>query len=158
MANEISAPFSIRGLQGNQGNAKSPSPLESETRSTTTSTPDSHGVKSEPVQDKATTSRETGNALPPAETPAWAIAEQVSPQEDESEQTELKTALSEVKNHMRSMQRDLQFEVDEVSNRTIVRVVDAETGDVVRQIPAEEFVRMAKRLEEMEGLLMSERV
>lgn len=158
MANEISAPFSIRGVQGIQGNATSRPSVDSDARSATTRALDPNGVKLESAQGTAATSLETGHSLPPAEAQAKPLAAEVAAKQEEYERLDLKSALSEVNDHLKNIQRDLQFEVDEESNHTIVRVVDSETGDIVRQIPAEEFLRLAKRMEELDGLLMSERV
>ncbi|MBZ5488557.1 flagellar protein FlaG [Halomonas aquamarina] len=49
----------------------------------------------------------------------------------------------------------LEFEVSEQSSRVITRVVDRESGEVIRQIPAEEVLQLAERLEELQGRLIS---
>ena len=51
--------------------------------------------------------------------------------------------------------RGLEFELSEESSRVITRVIDRESGDVIRQIPAEEVLKIAERLEEMQGQLIS---
>ncbi len=51
--------------------------------------------------------------------------------------------------------RGLEFEMSEQSSRIITRVIDRESGEIIRQIPAEEVVQIAKRLEEMQGSLIS---
>lgn len=51
--------------------------------------------------------------------------------------------------------RGLEFDISEQSARIITRVIDRETGDVIRQIPAEEVLLMAERLEELQGQLIS---
>lgn len=43
-------------------------------------------------------------------------------------------------------QRDLRFQLDEDSGRVIVQVVEPASGEVIRQIPNEEVLRMASRL------------
>jgi flagellar protein FlaG len=50
-------------------------------------------------------------------------------------------------------QRDLTFHVDEVSGRTVITVLDATTSKVVRQIPAEEVLALARALEDARGVL-----
>ena len=44
----------------------------------------------------------------------------------------------------RAVRRELEFRVDEESGRTIITVRNKETGEVVRQIPAEEVIAMAR--------------
>jgi len=51
------------------------------------------------------------------------------------------------------LQRELHFAVDHNSGDTIIKVVDRETEEVIRQIPSEEVVRLRQRLEEVAGVL-----
>lgn len=153
MANEISASFSIRGVQGNQGNASLRSSNDSAIPVRIAPLPATEEVKPESVSRPDEKDFKTGHTLPLAEENVrFVAAEEVSKEEEK----ELKSALRDVNEHMQNIQRNLQFEVDKESNQTIVRVVDTQSGEVVRQIPAEEVIRMAKRMEEMDGLLMSE--
>ena len=52
---------------------------------------------------------------------------------------------------------NLQFSVDQESGQTIVRVVDVETKDVIRQIPNEEALAIAKSLGKFQGLLIEQK-
>ena len=54
---------------------------------------------------------------------------------------------------MAQRQRNLSFHVDEASGRTVITVLDATTAKVVRQIPAEEVLVLARALEEAGALL-----
>ncbi|MCQ4310748.1 flagellar protein FlaG [Pseudomonas stutzeri] len=54
---------------------------------------------------------------------------------------------------MQSAQRDLSFSVDDSTGELVVQVVDGESGKMVRQIPSEEILRLAERLDEMRSLL-----
>lgn len=49
----------------------------------------------------------------------------------------------------------LEFELSEETSRVITRVVDRESGEVIRQIPAEEVLDIAERIEEMQGKIIS---
>lgn len=61
----------------------------------------------------------------------------------------LDKVVSELKEYVQTMQRDLNFHVDDATGRVVVRVVDTSTNRVVRQIPEEEVLSLARRLEEM---------
>ncbi|MBK6690323.1 MAG: flagellar protein FlaG [Deltaproteobacteria bacterium] len=61
---------------------------------------------------------------------------------------ELEEALTTVNQHQQVVQQSLQFEVDADLDRTVVKLVDSKTGEVVRQIPSEELVAIAKRLKD----------
>ncbi len=60
----------------------------------------------------------------------------------------LTTAVSNINDHVQSLQRSLQFTVDEVSGKDIVTVLDKETQEVIRQYPSEEVLAIARRLSE----------
>jgi flagellar protein FlaG len=55
-----------------------------------------------------------------------------------------------------SMTASLNFTLDKDTGNTIVKVVDRETDKVIRQIPTEEAVAIAKSLNKMQGLLIKE--
>ncbi|MEX1198419.1 MAG: flagellar protein FlaG [Pseudohongiellaceae bacterium] len=52
---------------------------------------------------------------------------------------------------------DVQFRLSEHDSRVITSVIDRESGDVIRQIPAEAVLRIAERLPELQGLLLQEK-
>ncbi len=61
------------------------------------------------------------------------------------------TLFSEVKivnDYVQSVQRDLQFSVDKESERTVIKVVDRDSGDIIRQIPEDIFLELARRLKQ----------
>ena len=60
---------------------------------------------------------------------------------------------SEIK--MRS--RDLQFSVDEVTNRFLVTVLDQDSGKVIKQIPSDAILKVAHNLEALKGILFDDR-
>lgn len=66
-------------------------------------------------------------------------------------------AVRNLNDYVQQLNRTLQFSVDEASGRTIIRVMDAETREVIRQIPPEEVVALARQLETGAGGLVEER-
>ncbi|WP_313324258.1 flagellar protein FlaG [Stutzerimonas nitrititolerans] len=65
----------------------------------------------------------------------------------------LEEAVSSIKDFVQTIRRDLNFDLDDSSGRTVVKVTDRTTGEVVRQIPTEEALRLAENLEEARSLL-----
>jgi flagellar protein FlaG len=49
----------------------------------------------------------------------------------------------------------VEFELSEDSGRTVIRLIDRENGELIRQIPPEEALNAAQRLEEVKGRLFS---
>ncbi|MCP1314803.1 MULTISPECIES: flagellar protein FlaG [unclassified Halomonas] len=66
---------------------------------------------------------------------------------------ELEEPIERINNALRP--RGLEFDVSDESSRIIARVIDRETGDVIRQIPGEEVLAVARRIEEMQSGLIS---
>ncbi|MBL8266926.1 flagellar protein FlaG [Steroidobacter sp.] len=59
---------------------------------------------------------------------------------------EVKRAARQLETFMQSMNRYLEFKIDQDSGRTVVTVKDKTTGDTIRQIPTEEVLRLAQNL------------
>jgi len=52
----------------------------------------------------------------------------------------------------------LAFSQDRDTGKTIVKVVDTETDTVIRQIPSEEAISIAKSIDKMQGVLINHKV
>lgn len=65
-----------------------------------------------------------------------------------SSEKDFNNVVRELNNHVQRIQRELEFSVDETSGRTVIKVVDLETKEVIRQIPGEEALRVAQKLNE----------
>jgi flagellar protein FlaG len=59
----------------------------------------------------------------------------------------LRAAVAEINRALADSRRELAFSVDEDTGRTVVRVIDAQSGDVLRQFPSEEVLVLASRLQ-----------
>jgi len=70
----------------------------------------------------------------------------------------MESVTRQIDTFLRSTNRALQFRVDDASGRMVVSVTDAETGEVIRQVPGEEALRMAERIEAQIGALLDEKV
>lgn len=55
---------------------------------------------------------------------------------------------------VRSLASSLEFSVDRQTGKTIVRVIDTATHEVIRQIPSEEMLAIARALDHLQGLLV----
>lgn len=56
---------------------------------------------------------------------------------------------SDVSDKMSALNVQLSFEIAKDGDTNVVKVVDQNTGDVVRQIPSEEFLKMSERIDEI---------
>ncbi len=53
---------------------------------------------------------------------------------------------------------ELKFNKDDKTGQTYIKIVDKETGDVIREIPPEEVRKLAEKLDEMVGILFDKKV
>jgi len=66
-------------------------------------------------------------------------------------QQELTAAVGQIASYVQNVQRNLNFSVDEASGETVIKVIDSESSEVIRQIPSEEMLALARRLRELNG-------
>lgn len=61
------------------------------------------------------------------------------------------TAVAEISEFVQAQNRHLAFSIDESSQRSVVKVTDAESGDVIRQIPSEEVLLLSERIKDLQS-------
>ena len=87
------------------------------------------------------------------------IQQNISPQ-DQNPRTpdigEVQKALEEVEKAVAPMAQSLQFSLDKDSGRTVVKVMDTDTNEVIRQIPSEEVLAISKAVDKLKGLLIKQ--
>lgn len=66
----------------------------------------------------------------------------------------LEDAVDAINYQFQQMQRALEFTIDESSGRTIITVMDRETHEIIRQIPPEETLAIASRLQMATGAVL----
>jgi flagellar protein FlaG len=64
----------------------------------------------------------------------------------DSDSDKLKMAVQEIEKFVQSIKRNLEFSIDEASGKVVVKVIATESGEVVRQIPSEEALKLAESL------------
>ena len=79
----------------------------------------------------------------------------VAKQPDLSGMTEVVAHVQQNLNMMNNV--DLQFTVHKASGEVMVTVMEASTGDVIREIPPSEMLNLAAKLQEMVGLIFDQK-
>lgn len=69
----------------------------------------------------------------------------------------LQAAVEKMNELMQSGNRSLRFSVDDTAEKVVIKVMDLETEEVVRQIPTEETLKFSEFLEGMVGLIFDEK-
>lgn len=70
---------------------------------------------------------------------------------------QLKSAIEKINKAVQSFDRNLQFTVDSDTKMNIVKVIDTQTKDVIRQFPSEEALKIAQALDKLQGLLVRDK-
>jgi flagellar protein FlaG len=92
--------------------------------------------------------------VPDSAAPAQADAAPSAPPVGADLRRTLEHVAERLREYLKGSQRELEFSVDEVSNATVIRVRDAVTGDVIRQIPGEDALRVLRNLTVGSGTLL----
>lgn len=92
------------------------------------------------------------------ELPRPPVSTQGNAQSTTATRDEVAHAIQHISNELHQAGDQLQISVDSDLGRVIVKVVDNQSGQVIRQIPAEELINLAKQLKNLNGLLVEKHV
>lgn len=71
---------------------------------------------------------------------------------------QLQQSLQDINKVLAGFSISVQFEIDPDYSELIVKVVDQDSGKLIRQIPTEEVVKMSKAMDNLKGLLFAQSV
>jgi len=74
-----------------------------------------------------------------------------------AKQQELEQAVKNVNDFVKPINNTLSFNLDQDTGQTVIKVVDLSTREVIKQIPTEEMLAIAKALDTMKGLLVQQK-
>lgn len=75
-----------------------------------------------------------------------------------AEEGGIEGTVSELNALAQRMHRELQFTIEKDSGEMVVKVIDKETNEVIRQIPPEVIMELRKRLEDAAGVIFRDSV
>lgn len=95
-----------------------------------------------------------------------AVTQQVvSPVAQVTEREQLQQAVDVVNQAVALQQKSLSFSIDELSGRSVIKVVDYKTEELIKQIPSEELLKVAQDISRLQdemgqsiGLLVNSKV
>lgn len=71
---------------------------------------------------------------------------------------DIEAAVGNIQEFVQSVRRNINFSLDDSTERVVVKVTDALSGEVIRQIPSEEALKLAESLSEARSLLFTAQV
>jgi flagellar protein FlaG len=92
------------------------------------------------------------------QTPAEQAEEEAKAGEQggKGQQDALESSIDALKEFVKPFNTSLDFSIDEDTGKTVVKVVDKESGDTIRQIPSEEMLAISKAIDKIKGLLLKQ--
>ena len=85
-------------------------------------------------------------------------AADAKPEIDKPSNDQLKQSVDDINKVLTSFSISVQFQVDPDYKGLIVRIVDQDSGKLIRQMPTEDAVRISKAMDNLKGLLFSKAV
>lgn len=107
---------------------------------------------------KVTPAERTAEAKAAAASPApgtRSLVESKAPPPPAAE--EVAQAVTQGNRAMAALSASLSFEVDAATNTTVVKVIDTSDNHVLRQIPSQEMLDIARALDKLQGLLLRDK-
>jgi len=84
------------------------------------------------------------------------VSPEGQPARVDSEQ--VRRAAETINRQLQAVAPNLRFSVDEDTGKTVVRVVDTDTGEIIRQVPSEEVLAISRSIDRLQGLLFHQEV
>ena len=71
--------------------------------------------------------------------------------------SEIREAIAAINEAVKKVPTSLDFSVDEASKRFVVQVTDKNTGELIRKLPGDAVLRIARQLESMKGIVFDQK-
>ena len=95
---------------------------------------------------------QTGSPPPVKTAQAFEQTQKVEPSRQQVEE-----AAKTVNEFLKPINNSINFSLDEDTGITVVKVIDVATKEIIRQIPSEEMLVIAKAIDQMKGLLVQQK-
>jgi len=76
------------------------------------------------------------------------------PQQAQSMSEQLREALSKLNETVQKTQPQLEFSVDEETELRVVKLIDKDNGEIIRQFPSKEMIALARSIDQYTGMLI----
>lgn len=93
----------------------------------------------------------------PAAAPVEMPTRAVRPANEVVDAQLLSRSVDKLNQAVKMIESNIQFTVDEETGLDVVKVVDSETDEVIRQFPSEEIIEIAKALDKFQGMLLRDK-
>jgi len=70
---------------------------------------------------------------------------------------QIRQAVEKIQDAVDNVAHDLHFSIDKDTGKTIIKVMDTHTKEVIRQMPTDEAINIARTLDKVQGLLFNDK-
>jgi len=99
---------------------------------------------------------ESGETAKNILTAAGAVSAPTKTTDARPDQETVNRAVAKIRDVLQKSDQSLEIEVDPDLHRVIVKIINRDTNEVIRQIPIKEALELEKRLADQKGLLIEE--
>lgn len=85
---------------------------------------------------------------------ASAVTAQTTPADANQGKPSLEDAVKNLENFVSTVNSEISFSIDQASGAQVVKVLDSQSKEVLRQIPSEEAIQLAQALDKLQGLFV----
>ena len=93
---------------------------------------------------------------PVSEKQSASTNEKIESKKPAEDKESVQDATKRLQDFVSGVRGDIQFSMDTDSGKTVVKVVDRSTKEVIRQFPSEEAIELARALDRFQGLLVKQ--
>jgi len=83
-----------------------------------------------------------------AEQPLKQSSQATENRKQKADEKSVAEAIEDINANAKLRMRNLELSINEELNRTVIKVVDAQSGELLRQIPSEKVLQLAEKLKE----------
>jgi flagellar protein FlaG len=73
----------------------------------------------------------------------------------EAQPSAIESALELVNNNLKAWSTGMRFDIDEDAQRVVISIVDTSTGEVLRTVPSDAVLRVAKMIVQLQGTVVN---
>lgn len=78
---------------------------------------------------------------------------QLPEQKDYDNKQHIAHTIEDINHFFQTAQRSLAFSLDDASGHMVMQIRDSQTNELIRQIPSEDVLKLAKQLDDLTGVL-----
>jgi flagellar protein FlaG len=105
------------------------------------------------VQEPPKNNEEPGGSVSAVTTATTAILAKLPEQKDQENRQQISNTIKNINSFFQAEQRSLAFSLDTDSGHMVMQIRDTKTNELIRQIPGDDVLKLAKRLDDLTGLL-----